>query len=259
MLKSRFLIIAALLWASLAAVAQSNSLSHTRLEPETLRYRVMFKWGLINKKAGSAVMTLSRDKRHYTAQLAAHSEPWADRIYRVRDTLNGRMSVDGMTPLFYEKIAYEGNEFKHDVVRYDYSTTGIAGADCTRKVVKKNELRVDEQRRLESDSKAVDMLTSFYYMRTLPFESWQPGHTVKVDIFSGKQKEVLSIVYLGTEDVDVDGNAMPSYHISFRFTSKGGTKTSDDMDAWISTKSDRRPLRLEGKLPVGKVHCIIEP
>ena len=27
------------------------------------------------------------------------------------------------------------------------------------------------------------------------------------------------------------------------------------MDAWISTEPNRIPLRLEGKLPVGKVQC----
>ena len=30
----------------------------------------------------------------------------------------------------------------------------------------------------------------------------------------------------------------------------------DDMEAWISADKRRIPLRLEGKLPVGKVHCI---
>ncbi len=27
------------------------------------------------------------------------------------------------------------------------------------------------------------------------------------------------------------------------------------MDAWISTSHDRIPVKLEGKLPVGKVRC----
>ncbi len=38
--------------------------------------------------------------------------------------------------------------------------------------------------------------------------------------------------------------------------SDGGKKTSDDMDAWISADARRIPVRLEGKLPVGKVHCV---
>ncbi len=37
---------------------------------------------------------------------------------------------------------------------------------------------------------------------------------------------------------------------------RSGAKTSDDMEAWIAAGSSRIPLKLEGKLPVGKVHCI---
>lgn len=94
-------------------------------------------------------------------------------------------------------------------------------------------------------------------MRTLPFDSWQSGHVTKVDIFSGKRKELLSIVYSGIEKLEIDGEEYPTYHITFQFTSGGGKKTSDDMEAWISLDK-RHPLRLEGKLPVGKVHCILE-
>lgn len=231
--------------------------SHVKLSPETLNYKVMFKWGLINKRAGTATLTLNKSPKEYHSMLAAHSEPWADRIYKVRDTLIGRMSLENFKPLYYEKIAHESNEFKHDVVKYDY--TGyppLTAADCIRKVVKKGELIRDETRRLESENKTVDMLTSFYYMRTLPFHDWLPGHTDETDIFSGKQKERLSIVYHGETDIIIDNKKHRAYHITFKFTSKGGKKSSDDMEAWISTDSARIPLKMEGKLPIGKVHCI---
>ena len=37
-----------------------------------------------------------------------------------------------------------------------------------------------------------------------------------------------------------------------------GKKSSDDMSAWISTDSRRIPLRIEGKLPVGKIHILYD-
>lgn len=244
---------------SVAALARttSNGLIHARLEPESLHYKVMFKWGLINKQAGSAVLSLNHGDKTYESTLTATSAPWADSFFRVRDTLIGRMDYVDFTPLYYEKIAHEGNEDKHDVVVYDYYTKpGTTSANCTRKVVKKGELFVDEKRTMESTGTAVDMLSSFYFMRTLPFEKWAAGHVEVLDIFSGKQKEKLSIVYQGIEDVELDGMMRPCYHITFRFTSSGGKKSSDDMDAWISADTTRIPLKLEGKLPVGKVNCL---
>ncbi len=237
-------------------VIHGVSASKHVFESETLNYKVMFKWGLINKKAGTATLTLSRTPLFYSSQLTAQSEPWADRIYKVRDTLNGQMRLNDFTPIFYEKIANEGNERKHDVVRYDYTTANVVKAKCTRKVYKKGELKIDDARELEAEGETVDMLTSFYYMRGLPYESWNPGEQLVLNIFSGKRKEILRISYLGKSKLDIDGKEMEAFHISFTFSSNGGKKTSDDMEAWISSNDNRIPLKLEGRLPVGKVHCI---
>ncbi|MCM1067426.1 MAG: DUF3108 domain-containing protein [Muribaculaceae bacterium] len=248
--------IAILLLVSLATSVAGLASGTVKLAPETLNYKVMFKWGIINKQAGTATLRLTHNADTYFATLAAKSAPWADKIYKVRDTLNGRMTYRDLTPLFYEKIANEGGERKHDVVTYDYSTQGLVRADCIRKVYKKGVLKVDETRTLRTEGDAVDMLTSFYFMRTLPFTSMTPGTVTRIDIFSGKRKELLSITYHGVVDADLDGSTAKAYHISFTFTSGNGKKTSDDMEAWISTGPERIPLRLEGKLPVGKVHCI---
>lgn len=240
-------------WASTPA-----RLTERQFQPETLRYKVLFKWGLINKQAGTATLSLTRDGSTYHSLLTAYSAPWADRIFKVRDTLIGRMDVDGLVPRYYEKIANEGSERKHDVVLYDYNTPGMVKARCTRNVIKNDIPQIDEQRNMEAENRALDMLTSFYYMRALPFESWRPGQSDQIEIFSGKQKETLTIRYLGVVNLSDGGHAQAAYHIKFTFTSKGGTKTSDDMDAWISANSARIPLKLEGKLPVGKVNCVLE-
>lgn len=238
-----------------STAAGPGTATNTKFEPETLNYKVMYKWGLINKQAGHAKLALTHDSKHYHAQLSAASEPWADKFFKVRDTLNGRMTYADFTPLYYEKIAHEGKDHKHDEVKYDYSVPGKVSAKCTRKVISKGQPKIDEEREMEADGAAVDMLTSFYYMRTLPFKDLIPGHTQKIDIFSGKRKELLSITYNGTENVNIDGRMIPSYHITFTFTSKGGAKTSDDMEAWIAADDSRIPLKMEGKLPVGKVRC----
>lgn len=224
---------------------------------EVLTYDVMYKWGLINKKAGEATLMLNNSGDEIITRLTAKSEPWADHIYCVRDTLNGLMDATNWAPLLYEKIANEGSERKHDKVLYDYSTPGEVKAYCTRKVFKKNQLRIDDSRELVAEQEAIDMLSSFYYMRRLPFDTMTPGQKYTIAIFSGKQKELLTITYTGVETVSYDNRNVAAYHITFSFTSKGGTKSSDDMDTWIACDADRIPIKLEGKLPVGKVKCYL--
>ena len=83
----------------------------------------------------------------------------------------------------------------------------------------------------------------------------KPGDKKELTVFSGKRKEKLTITYHGLENVNIDKTEYPAYKISFSFTAEGGKKSSDDMEAWISTASGHIPLKLEGKLPVGKVQC----
>ena len=108
----------------------------------------MFKWGLINKKAGVVSITLAEDGDKYSSRLTGTSASWADRFFKVRDTLSGRMTKKDMTPLFYEKIAHEGGKHKHDIVTYNYSTPGIVKADCIRRAFNKDgDMTVDERGR----------------------------------------------------------------------------------------------------------------
>lgn len=224
---------------------------------ESLNYRVMYKWGFVNKQAGHATLSLRNRDNHFEMMLTAASEPWADRFYRVRDTLSGVVEAADFRPKIYSKMSHEGGDHKHDVVTYTYKGNAVVGT-CTRKKWDKNyKLKVDEKRTLTAEGVTIDMLSSFYYMRSRPYPSWKPGHSVSVNLFSGKRKEILTIKYIGLVTVEVDDKKYQAYHISFTFTdpSKPSKETSDPMEAWISADSRRIPLKLEGKFKVGKVQC----
>lgn len=229
---------------------------------ETLHYRVMFKWGLVNKQAGTVRLTTSATKQDGSvdALLTAASARWADPFYRVRDTLAGVLDAKTFIPRRYEKISHEGGHFKHDLLTYSRDCSGTTTASCHRiDQPKQKGPQTASDITLEADGMVLDMLSSYYYMRSLPFQSMKEGDIRVVTVFSGSRKETLTISYDGTADVEIDGNRLPAYAITFRFTGKGGKKTSDDMKAWISTDASRIPLKLTGKLPVGEVQCFYIP
>lgn len=225
---------------------------------ESLNYRVMYKWGLINKKAGTVNLKVrygSNDS--FSALLTARSEKWADKVYMVRDTLIGNMSLSTCEPTLYEKITHEGGEYKHDMITYKRSGGKTTG-HCVRNQQKKpGKPMTTRELTLESNDLTLDMLSAFYYMRSIKYEQMSPGKSLKLTVFSGKRKETLTITYHGKANINVDNKAYSTFHITFKFTGDGGKKTSDDMDAWISTDTARVPIKLEGNLPVGKVQCYL--
>lgn len=233
----------------------TQPLSAMTFNNETIHYKVMYKWGLVNKQAGTASLTIKNQGENYKTQLVAKSDPWADKFYMVRDTLNGSIRKAGFLPLFYEKIAHEGDDFKHDVVKYSRNGNTVMGY-CTRiKRDKGAKSGSKKEHVISATGTTVDMLSVYYYMRSLDYGAMKKGQITKLNIFSGKRKELLTIKYQGAETITYDNKSHKCYHISFTFTSDGKTKTSDDMDAWISTDARRIPMKLEGSLPVGKVQC----
>lgn len=237
--------------AALAATAEP-----AEFPDETLPYKVLFKWGLVNTKAGHATLSLRNRGTTSTAVLIAASEPWADKIYRLRDTLIAEMEHEGMTPLRYEKRAHEKNKYTHDIVIFRRSGDKVTG-ECSTYNKKKDMAPRRATHHLEANGTTVDMLSVFYYLRSLGFDTMKPGHNMVINIFSGNKCEQLRLRYLGIEDVKLNGRAHRAYRINFSFTTNG-KKSSDDMSAWISTDSRRIPLRIEGKLPVGKIHILYD-
>ncbi|WP_290375994.1 DUF3108 domain-containing protein, partial [uncultured Muribaculum sp.] len=97
------------------------------LPDEDLHYSILYKWGLINKQAATAVLSLRSDGQHYHAKLAAKTVPWADRVFRVRDTLESTMLRQGCLPQIYKKNTHEGGTYNRDIVRYSRNGDEVSG------------------------------------------------------------------------------------------------------------------------------------
>jgi hypothetical protein len=220
---------------------------------EVLRYNVTYKWGLINKKAGDAVLTISPKGSGYRAELCAQSAPWADHIYRVRDTLISAMDSK-LRPTLYEKRAHEDGKFSHDKIQYTRNGNNV-NAHCTRYRDKKGEVSTSTID-LSGSGLSSDMLNVYFLIRNLDFESMSTGQSVTVTMFSGQRKEILYLTFAGIQDIKIDNNTYNCYCLKFRFTSDGQTKSSDNMTAWVTTSAKRIPVKIMGTLPVGKINVL---
>lgn len=245
-----------LLTIIIAVMAFAASVRAITFGPEQLSYRVTYKWGLIQKVAGDAALKLTKDaKGGYNAVLTARTRPWADHIFFVRDTLRGHMLPVSMAPTLYDKNTHEGGDYRHDLIRYTYKND-VATARIERYKRKKNGKITRSDTVMSAREPAVDMLSVYYYVRMLPFEYWEPGHVDRSNIFSGAKIEQLAIKYCGKTKVKHDGKEWECYEIHFSFSSERMKNSSAPMKAWIRTDGTRIPIKLEGELPIGKIHVL---
>ena len=165
------------------------------------------------------------------------------------------MTKEGYYPVSYTYIAHENGKYKKDVLTFhrDGNTFTADAVRYKRKI--EGEPLTSSTIHLEAQGMTVDMLSSFFYLRTLDFPNMKKGQSVTVNIFSGSKKEKLKITYMGTQNVSLNGRSFPSYYINFTFTRRG-VESSAPISGWISTDGQRIPLKVEGKLPVGKVRAL---
>lgn len=235
-------------------VGSAASFAAPSFQNETLHYIITYKWGLINKDTGEATLTLKNSGANYSLLLTAKTKPWADKVFQVRDTLRATMQKSTLRPLSYTKISHEGGKYGRDDIKFTYSGNTALGK-CTRKKEKKGKV-TNSTMTLSAQGKAFDMLSVFYYLRTLDFASMPENKVTKVSIFSGSKCETLTIRNMGVETIKLrNGTSAKTYHLKFNFTTDGSKKSSDDMDTWISVASPHIPYQLEGGLPIGKVKC----
>lgn len=227
------------------------------LADETLHYVITYKWGLIHKEAGTAVLTLRGNGNDYRLRLTAQTRPWADRIFRVRDTLVSDVRRSDLRPHRYVRSAHEGGRYSRDELLFTHSGDN-ASASARRLRVDKKGGRRESEISLSATGPTFDMLSVFYFLRSIDYQALSRGKSVTANIFSGKQTEKLTIRCDGKERLKLrDGTNVQAWHIRFRFTSGGGKKSSDDIDAWISVDQRHIPLQLIGSLPVGQVRAYL--
>jgi len=112
------------------------------------------------------------------------------------------------------------------------------------------------KKQLTASGPVFDMLSIFYYLRSLNYEALHNNQVFKATVFSGSKAETITIRCLGKKSIKLkDKTTREAYHIRFNFTQEGGRKSSDDIDTWISADSRHIPLYLVGKLPVGEVRA----
>lgn len=238
--------------SALQATAKVN------IPAETLNYKVMFKWGLINKKAGWARLEYTPGSVTSEAVLYAASEPWADRLYTLRDTLYSTIRPASMTPVYYERVANEDGKYARDVIRFTHAGSKVSATTRRYRRSKPGAEMKQADNTLEAEGATVDMLSAFYYIRSMPFDRMQPGQQRIINIFSAKRKERLTITFVGEERVKIDDSSYDTYHVKFRFTTEGSKQSSDDIDTWLETAAPHVPVKLEGKLKIGKIMCLLE-
>jgi len=213
---------------------------------ENLLFRI--RWGAI--VGGYSTLTVPRiklkdGKLAYHIVSEARSTGFIDTFYKVRDFNQAWMDTEQPRSLGYEKNLSEGKYRVQETVRYDYIENRFY----------RDKERLDKNSHKEQDgpipSAVFDILSSFYYIRSLPLEV---GKAVTIDVHSGSTtyplvvgvtKRAVAKTKAGKFDCFVLEPALREPGI---FIHKG-----KKLEIWVTADERRMPVMMRCDIKIGTI------
>ncbi|MDD2797083.1 MAG: DUF3108 domain-containing protein [Bacteroidales bacterium] len=226
---------------------------------ERLKYNIYYQWGIIWKKAAEATLTAQEttfhsDKALYL-RLAARTTSFFDNFLEVRDTLLSLTTPD-LQPRYYAKITNEGKYHGKDDLTYSYNNGKISTRSRT---FRDKQLRSDST--MTHDSTPIyDMMSLFYYIRTLDVPNMKKNQVIPLVIISGDKPYNIKVIYNGEASMSTpDDKEYQTYKLTIVLENKSGKKSKkEQMNLWLSKDEQRLPLQLSAKLPLGTMKAFFQ-
>jgi hypothetical protein len=206
---------------------------------EALTYRLHY--GAID--AGEAKLTVKttdkkvngRDMWHVVGE--GRSLGAFDWFFKVRDRYESYIDKDGVFPwLFVRRVNEGGFEINQDYTFYQHKKKVNTG-----------------QKEFEVPAFVQDMISAFYYARTIDFSNAKVGDIFTVETFLDDELFPLQIKYVGKETIKTRTGKYRC--MKFRPVVQKGRifKSEEDLNVWITDDGNKIPILAKAKILVGSI------
>ena len=236
---------------STAAVASSTfswrSVINNAFEPGE-KYNFVVSWGVITGGRSSlaiqGIETIDGRPAYHIVSEAA-SGGILDTFYHVDDRNEAWLDVQSLLTVRYEKHIHEG--------KYRIEETGQL--DQERHLYAVHAYRIDKntyeykQGNLSPD--ILDVLGSFYYVRTLPMAV---GQSYTIDVFSGEKVWPLVVKIKKREKVKVPAGKFDCFLVQPLLREPGIFVTKGKkLEVWMTADARHMPVRMRSEVLVGHI------
>jgi hypothetical protein len=213
---------------------------------EKLRYRITY--GFVD--AGEATLELkSTSKKGSNGRELIHAVGIGKTLggfnsfYKVEDRYETYLDKKGIFPWFFVRRVDEGGykinqdySFKHDKAKVDNG----AGKDF--------KVPVGVQ----------DMISSFYYARTLNLQGVKKGKIFQFNCFMDDELYNLKIKYVGDEEIHIRKGKFKCHKFVPVVQTGRYFKSEEDVNFWVTSDKNKIPVLVRAKIPVGvvKMHLV---
>jgi len=209
-------------------------------EGEYLRFRLHY--GIID--AGEAELRVYKSNKKYQGRDALHVVGTGKTLgafnwfFKVRDRYETYLDEAGVFPWEFVRDIREGGYEKYQTYRFHQEKAAVS---------------TNKGDTFKIPPLSQDMLSSFYYARTIDFSSARVGEVFTIPTFVDEEEYPLKIRYLGKENLK---SRTGTYRcLKFVPVVQEGRifEEEEDMTVWITDDKNKIPVLAQAKVLVGSI------
>ena len=222
---------------------------------EKLEYRVHY--GLLN--AATATMVVSdkiqyRNNRPcYKVDVYGKSVGVFDLITRINDNWGTYIDTAAIIPHRFYRNIEEGRYRKYEIVDFDHQIDEATTITLDKKT---KEPRTTTKAKVPDNVQ--DMVSGYYFMRTLDFSKMTKGQVITVDAFFDEERFDFKIRYMGRQSLRTKLGRFNTIVLQPIMPENSLFKWEDAIKVWLSDDINKIPLKIKASLFVGAVEIDIK-
>ena len=201
-------------------------------------------WGFINAGQGTLEVLKTEDPNIWSIRFRARANSFFETFYPVFDTNFTLIQKDGLYPLLFEKRLHEGT-YHANVSAHFFQRQNKA-----RYIRKNKEFPTDST--FETKPFSQDILSSFYFVRTLPLKV---GDTLSLNAVTGAKNYPIKVICHKRTTIKVPAGKFQTLLIEPIIPSEGLIRIQNNatMHVWVTDDEYRIPVKMKTKIKVGSV------
>lgn len=224
-------------------------------EGEVIKYRVHY--GFVT--AGEATMVVDKKIHHlnrracYKIDVFGRTTGMADKLYGIDDNWGTFLDTAAVVPHKAYRYIKEGKYRKNEVVNF-YQLEQRA---VVNKLHKENK-KIKETKDVEVPRNVQDMVSGYYFLRTLDYSKLYEGQVLQVDAFFDDEVYDFKVRFLGREEIKTKIGDRQAVVLQPLMPENDLFQGEDPIKVWVSDDKQKIPLKIRANMFVGAIEVDIK-
>lgn len=177
----------------------------------------------------------------YDISLEANTRSSYEFIFKVRDVYKTYLDTKGIFPWRFEQHIRETNFSKDFEINFQQDSQKVF-----------TKINFAEEKNYTVPEYVQDLISAFYYARTLDYSKSKQGEVFNINYFSDDKVIPLRVRFDGRDETDVSAGTFKTFILTPDLTSGFTSKTSD-VTIWLTDDDRRIPVKVKIGIVIGSL------